>query len=148
AFGVFQSDHFVPWPWLRGFHDDGSRFRFEGGGRKAFAVRRRRRVRFIDVSEPVARRRSLALGDLEEALLNLLCDRTTPALAHRDAIDGTDRRYLCGCAGEEEFVCDIQRRTLDRAFFDGDTKFLADLDHAVAGDAGQDRRREWRRQND
>src|SRR6185503_13312329 len=85
--------------------------------------------------------------DLEEALLNLLGNRTTTALPDRNAVDGTDRRYLCGCAGEEEFVCDIQRRPLDRPFFHGDTKFLADLDHAVARDAGQDRRREWRRQN-
>jgi len=102
---------------------------------------------FVNVREPLARRLALALGNFEEEFLNFLGNRPTTAPADCYPIDGTNRRDLSRRAREEQFVSNVERRALNGAFFNNYAEFLTDLNHAVARDAGKNRRGKWRRQN-
>ena len=102
----------------------------------------------IYVGEPFARRRPFTLGHFEEEFLHLLRDWATSAIADRNPINGTNRRDFRRCAGEEKLVGNVEGGALNRALLNSNAQFLADLDDAVASNAGQNRRRKRRSQND
>src|ERR1041385_2338608 len=99
-----------------------------------------RRFRFVNISEPLAGRRALTFRNFEENLLNLLSNRSTSTLPHRDPVDGTNRRDFSSRTREEQLVSYIQRRALNCALFHSNAEFLADLNHAVPRDAGKNGR--------
>src|SRR6185295_7085002 len=100
-----------------------SRLRFGGG---------------VRIGEPVTRSRSFAFRNFKKGFLNLFGYRTASSRTDRYAVNGTDWCDLGGGAGEEEFIGDIKRRALNASFFDRNSQLLANLNHAVASNAGQD----------
>lgn len=85
---------------------------------------------------------SLAGGDREEPVLDLLRDRTAVPGTHRDAVDGPDRRYLHGAAHEEHLVGDVEHFPGDVLFDDLEPGVLGERHDGVAGDAAEDRGRQ------
>jgi hypothetical protein len=80
-------------------------------------------------------------------LLNALCNFAALACADSDAVNRANRRDFGGGAREEKFVCNVKCGALNARFGDGNFEFAANLYDAVARNAGQNRRRQ-RRRND
>ena len=108
-------------------------------GRAVSVVAGLRLADFVDVGEPRAGGGPLARCDVEEGLLDALCDFAALAVPDFDAVNRADGCDLGSRAGEEQLVGDVERGTLDIAFDDWDFQLATNLYDAVARDAGQNR---------
>src|SRR4051812_19747073 len=100
--------------------------------------RQRRLFVLVRIGEPLARSFAFARRNLEEGFLNPLGDFTAAACADLNFIDGANRSDFGGCAGEEEFVRNVERGALYARLYDRNIQLAANLYNAVASDAGQD----------
>src|SRR4029077_10220831 len=86
----------------------------------------------------------LAFDNGVELLLDGPGDGPRNAFAHRDLVDGADRSDFRGGAAEERFVSEVEHFARDHLFENRDVQVAGDLEHRVAGNAGEHRVAEGR----
>src|ERR1700751_1659662 len=90
-----------------------------------------------DWRQPLVAIGLLAFDDRVELFLDRLGDRSHGALAYFDLVDGADRRYLGGGAGEKGLVGDVEHLAWDHLLEDRDFEIAGDLQDGLAGDTGE-----------
>src|SRR5215203_7362802 len=93
-----------------------------------------------DRVQPAVTVLDLAVGDPLELRQDAGRDLARAAASHLDAVDGADGGDLRRRAGHEHLVGGVQQAAGDHLLAHRDPEVPGDLDHGVAGDAGQDRR--------
>src|SRR5579864_8429098 len=86
----------------------------------------------------------LAFDNGVELLLDGPGDGPRNAFAYRDLVDGSDRSDFRGGAAEERFVSEVEHFARDHLFENRDVQVASDLEHRVAGNAGEHRVAEGR----
>src|SRR6185369_3768521 len=79
-----------------------------------------------------------AVEDSEELFLQRLRNRSDLSIANLDFVYGANWGDFGGCAGEEDFVADVEHLARDHLLEDRNTKILGQRDDGVAGDARKD----------
>src|ERR1700679_3597518 len=89
--------------------------------------------------EPVVAVFRQAVDDIEEGIVQRGGDGAHASVADEDAVDGAEVRYLCGGAGEEGLVADVEELARQCLLDDRDAELAGQHEDRVAGDSVQDR---------
>src|ERR1700733_9309024 len=105
---------------------------------RLLAARRGRR-------EPAVPVGLFAADDGIELFLDGLGNHAHSALAYFDFVDRSDGSNLCGGAGEERLVANVEHFARNHLLDERNAEILGDLHHGIASNAGQNRVAERRR---